>query len=194
MRRGDWLLAQLPVGMVEDDFFFRFASIFQELANTIVDGVDNIPNTVDVKVAPEAMVRWLGSWIGVDSVDAALPGELQRRIVRSASATLGWRGTRAGLAQFLELVSGGPVRVEDGGGVFPEGEAPRAAAWVKMYVASTGWMSEQDFAKLVREEVPAHVVAELWVDGRQILTRSDPQVPAARSGVGTTAEGSVPGG
>lgn len=193
MRRGDWLLSQLPVGMVEDDFFYRFVSIFQELSNTVVDGVDNIPNVVDPTVAPEAMVRWLGSWIGVDAVDPALPGELQRRIVRSASATLGWRGTRRGLEQFLRLMSGGPVRVEDGGGVFAEGGAPRRTAWVRMHVASTGWMSERDFASLIREEVPAHVAAELWVGDRRILPEKDRGIPFARTAVDPAAEGSMPG-
>ena len=175
VRRDDWVLAQLPVGMVEDDFFVRFVSIFQELATTIVDGVDNLENVIDVTVAPEPMVRWLASWIGIDSVDASLPHSLQRRIVQTSARMLAWRGTRHGLRQFLELTSGGPVEIEDSGGVFAEGSAPDGPPWVRMRVASTGWLPEADFVALVRDEIPAHVGIELWVDGRQVMPAGPPE-------------------
>jgi phage tail-like protein len=169
VRRDDWLLAQLPVGMVEDEFFVRFVSIFQEVATSIMEGVDNLENIVDVTVAPEPMVRWLASWIGIDSVDASLPHQVQRQIVRASAQMLAWRGTRRGLRQFLELMSGGPAEIEDGGGVYAEGAAPDQPAWVRMRVGSTGWLPEADFVALVRDEVPAHVSIELWVGGRQVL-------------------------
>jgi phage tail-like protein len=167
-----WMLDQLPTGLLKDEFFVRFVSIFQELGETILADVDNVENLVDVNVAPEAMVRWLGSWIGVDDIDADLPSELQRRIVESAADTLVWRGTARGLRRFLELVSGGDVEVEDGGGVWRAGEVPHDTAWVRMRVQSTGWLPEGDFATLIRDEVPAHVYAELWL-GDRLLWNSD---------------------
>ena len=192
MRRDDWLLAQLPVGMVEDDFFVRFVSIFQELATSIVDGVDNLENVLDITVAPEPMVRWLASWIGVESVDASLPHTLQRRIVRASARMLAWRGTRHGLRQFLELMSGGPVEIEDSGGVFREGQAPDGPPWVRMRVGSTGWLSEADFVALGRDEIPAHVDIELWVGGRSVLPAADsPQLESAAL-AGTQGEPAVP--
>lgn len=181
MRRDDWLLAQLPVGMVEDDFFVRFVSIFQELAGSIMDGVDNLENVVDVTVAPEPMVRWLASWIGVDVIDGSLPGPLQRKIVQASARMLAWRGTRRGLRQFLELVSGGPVEIDDGGGVFPEGGAPTGPPWVRMRVASTGWLPEAGFVTLVRDEVPAHVDVELWVGERRVVPAPASLVPEPRA-------------
>ena len=205
-RRDDWLLGQLPVGMVEDDFFVRFVSIFQEVATSLLDGVDNLENTINLTVAPEPMVRWLGSWIGIDSIDASLPHTLQRRIVQASARMLAWRGTRHGLRQFLELMSGGPVQIEDSGGVFAEGGAPDGPPWVQMRVTSTGWLTEEDFVTLVRDEVPAHVEVELWVDGRQVMppapppsgTPSEtpslpPAVPEPRSGsLDGTAEAAEP--
>ena len=167
-RNPDWLVHQLPVGMLDSDFFVRFVSIFQELASTLLDDADNIEHTVDVTVAPEPMVRWLGSWIGTDSIDPSLDDEVQRRIVAGAASTLTWRGTVRGLTQFLELVSGGPAAVEDGGGVWPDGGAPADTAWVRMHVESTGWLNERDFVALVRDEIPAHVYAELWVGPRRV--------------------------
>lgn len=178
MRRDDWLLAQLPVGMVEDDFFVRFVSIFQHVATTIMEDVDNLENVVDVTVAPTPMVRWLGSWIGVDSVDASLPHDVQRKIVRTSAKMLAWRGTGRGLRQFLELMSGGLVEIEDSGGVFAEGTAPMGPPWVRARVESTGWMPEADFITLVRDEVPAHVALELWVGNRRIWPQQPPPEPS----------------
>jgi phage tail-like protein len=168
VRRSDWLLAQLPMGMLDDDFFVRYTSIFQEVASTLMEGVDNLENTIDVTVAPEPMVRWLGSWIGISSIDESLPHELQRRIVRESSQILAWRATRRGLRQFLELMSGGPAEVEENGGVFAEGEAGLRAPFVTMKVGTTGHMSEGDFLSLVQDEIPADVHFELWVGERRV--------------------------
>jgi phage tail-like protein len=167
-RNPRWLIDQMPVGMLDSEFFVQFLSLFQELGDTLLEGADNIENVVDPTVAPDAMVRWMGSWIGVDSVDPSLPRELQRMIVRSSARTMSWRGTRAGLEQFLEMTSGGPAQVVDGGGVWREGKAPADTAYVTMTVASTGWLEEGDFVALVRDEVPAHVRAELWIGDRQV--------------------------
>jgi phage tail-like protein len=165
-RSPQWLLNQLPVGMLDSDFFVRFVSLFQELGTGLLEDADNIDNLPDVSVAPDAMVRWLGSWIGVNSLDPSLPDELQRRIVDGSAQTLTWRGTVSGLRRFLELTTGGPAEVVDGGGVWREGDAPADTAWVRMAVQSTGWLLEPDFVELVRDEIPAHVRAELWVDDR----------------------------
>lgn len=171
-RSPQWMLDQLPVGMLDGDFFVRFVSIFQELGSTLLEDADNIDNIVDVSVAPDAMVRWLGSWIGGGTIDPSLAVDLQRRIVTSAAQTLTWRGTAPGLARFLELASGGPVDVRDGGGVWVDGDAPTDTAWVVMAVQSTGWMPEADFIDLVQDEVPAHVRAELYV-GERLVWQSD---------------------
>lgn len=172
-RDPDWLLNQLPVGMRADDFFVRFVSIFQEVGSTLLEDADNIENTVDLAAAPAELVRWLGSWIGIDSIDPSLPDELQRRIVTSSAATLAWRGTAGGLRRFLELASDGPAEVTDGGGVWRAGESPEDTAWVRMTVSSTGWLAEPDFVDLVRDEVPAHVRAELYVGDRCIWRSGD---------------------
>jgi phage tail-like protein len=94
-RSDYWMLDQLPVGMLDGDFFVRFVSIFQELGTTLLEDADNIDNLVDLSVAPDVMVRWLGSWIGGGTIDPSLPHELQRRIVSSAAHTLTWRGSVA---------------------------------------------------------------------------------------------------
>jgi phage tail-like protein len=183
MRRDDWLLAQLPVGMLDDDFFVRFVRMFQELATTLLDDADGIEHLLDVSVTPDEVVRWLGSWIGIDDIDPALPVELQRRTVATAAQTLAWRGTARGLQQFLELLSRGPAVVEDTGGVYPEGTAPPSAPQAVLRVAQTGGLTDAEFLSLVRDEVPAHVAFEVHVGERRIwpvepvsATRAMPQI------------------
>jgi phage tail-like protein len=164
------------MGMLDDDFFVRFVSIFQAVATSLLDDVDNLANIVDVTVAPDPVVRWMGGWLGITSIDASLPHELQRHIVRATGEMLAWRGTRRGLEAFLELVSGGPVGIEESGGIFAEGEAGRRPPFVRMTVQSTGWVPEADFVALVADEVPAGVTYELFVGDRLVW----PPAPAGR--------------
>ncbi|WP_448071452.1 phage tail protein [Georgenia yuyongxinii] len=166
--RSQWLVSQLPPGMLTDDFFTRFVGIFQEQADTLLAHAQNMQHLADPTITPPAMLRWLASWIGLDGVDAAMPEDVQRRLVAGAARILARRGTPAGLRAFLELFSGGPATVTDGGGVWVEGESPADAAWVVMKVVSTGVLEEADFVALVQDEVPAHVRAELWVGSRRV--------------------------
>lgn len=166
-----WLVNQLPVGMLSSDFFVRFVSIFQELAGTLLDGADQIEHVPDVTVTPAPLLSYLASWIDVQTVDASLPERVQRLILRSSAKALAVRGTRHGLEQYLAMLSGADAEVQDGGGVWPEGASPADVAdvaWVRMRVAGTGHLSEDEFVALIRDEVPAHVKAELIIGDRSV--------------------------
>jgi phage tail-like protein len=179
-RDPNWMLNQLPVQMVAHDFFRRFVSIFQELGATLLDDADNVDHILDVTVAPPEMVRWLGSWIAAQPVDADLPVDLQRRMVASAARLLTWRGTAQGLTEYLELLSGGPATVEEGGGVWRTGEAPGDTAWVRLRVAGTGQLSREELVERVRDEVPAHTRAELYVGEELVWSSVSSGSPATR--------------
>lgn len=168
MRRADWLLHQLPVGMVEDDFLSRYLRIFQSVADTELHQIDTLRHMFDPAVAPDGMVRLMGSWIGVDWIDPSLPDDLQRRIVREYASLLQWRGTQRGMLQLLELISGEPAEVTDSGGVYAEGEAPVSNPHVILRVASSGWATEPDLLRIVRAELPASVTFELYVGAHRI--------------------------
>ena len=166
--RGPWLIDQLPLAMLEDDFLVRFLGIFQELADSYMVQVDNIEHVVDTTVAPDRMVRALGAWIGVPPIDPSLPDEVQRRIVREHGQMLQWRGTALGLRHLLEMVTDAPAEITDSGGVFREGEAPDNPGHVRIRVESSGWTTEDDLLDLVRSELPASVSFELSVGERTI--------------------------
>ena len=165
-RHEDWMLNQLPAGMLSEDFFARFVRIFQAQADTLLAHADNLPHLADHRITPPAMVRWMAEWLGQPGIDPSFAEPLQRQILATAGATLQWRGTTHGLRLLLELYSGAPVIISEGGGVFEEGTAPHGPAWVVMQVQSTGLLGEADFLELVLAEVPAHVHAEVWVGAR----------------------------
>ena len=162
-RHPRWLVDQLPVGMVQSDFFVRFVALFQEVASTLLDDADLVEHIPDVTVTPAPMLQSLASWIGVDVVDVSMPEQLQRTIVASSSRSLAHRGTVRGLREFVEMLSGGPAEVIDGGGIWREGEAPQDVCWVRVTVAGTGHLSAAEFAAMIRDEIPAHVRIEFWV-------------------------------
>lgn len=171
MRRADWLVQQLPVGMTEDDFFVRFVSIFQEIAGTVLDEVDTLPHLFDTAVAPDSQVRAIGSWVGLDWVDPTLPDAAQRRLVRGYCAGLPWRGTALGLSRLLTLITGSTPEIEDSGGVFLEDEAPEAWPHVSIRLPSAGRATVNDLCRIIRQELPATVTFDLEIDGTLVHPR-----------------------
>ena len=89
-RADDWLLAQLPAGMVAEDFFARFVRIFQAEAETLLAHADSLPHLADPRLAPPEMVRYLARWIGLPELDPGLPADVAIRVIwRSA---MPWTG------------------------------------------------------------------------------------------------------
>ncbi|SEE66125.1 phage tail protein [Ruania alba] len=177
-RQHDWLVGQLPAGMLADDFFVRFVRIFQAEAHTLLSHADTLPHLADPRLAPIEMVRYLSGWLAAPEVDDAYGPHAQRQMLLTVAKTLPWRGTRKALVTLLELYSGAPVTISESGGVFDQGRAPDGARWVRLEVTSTGPLAEEDFVELVRDEVPAHVGVEIVVAGRQIWP-GDGSAPAA---------------
>lgn len=165
---GEWLVPQLPAHLLDDPFFRRFVGIFGELADGLRDHADGLEHVVDVTVAPDPLVRYVGRWLGVESIDPSLPVERQRDLVRGAGRLLVWRGTRKGLAGFLELVTGAPAVVTEAGGVFRRGESPRARTPVHVRVEDTGQVTDEHLLVLLRSELPANVEFELRVGPRVV--------------------------
>ncbi|WP_420114782.1 phage tail protein [Pseudactinotalea sp.] len=176
-RHEDWLVNQLPAGMVADDFFVRLVRIFQTQAQTLLSHADTLPHLADPRIAPIEMVRYMARWLGTDSIDDSYGETAERAVLSMVAATLPWRGTRYALTRLLELYSGGPARITDGGGVFEEGRAPGDVAWVRLEVTSSGPLPIEDFVALVLDEVPAHVRTEIVVGGARVWPHQPVEPP-----------------
>lgn len=169
--KPNWLINQLPGGMLDDDFLVRFLSIFQRVADTLLSHPEMMEHLLDPAVTPEPMLRYLARWLGIESLDDATPIEAQRRMVAEMGALVGWRGTRYGLLRSLELLTGWPAQVSDNGGVFTAGEAPATARHVSVSVESSGWSTPEHLLELITEELPASVTFDLHVGGEQLWPR-----------------------
>jgi len=165
---GGWLVDQLPVCFAGDDFLRRFMGIFQELADGLRQRIDGIEHTVDVNVAPPVFVRWMGGWLSVTSIDPSLPVSRQRELVSGFGGLLVRRGTRAGLEQALELVTGEHAEVRDPGAIVREGDPPLSAGPVRIELAGTGTVSEADVLAVIDDWLPAAASAALWIGGRRV--------------------------
>jgi len=168
VRRDNWLINQLPMGMTDDEFFVRFVSIFQEVATTLLEDADLIDFIVDPAVTPTPLLSWLASWLGVSWIDSSLPEDVQRRLVFRLSDAFGWRGTRRGLEIILEAVTGAPVVVEETGRLRRHSDEGCASPFVRIQVESTGWLDDGDFVELVRDELPVAVAFQIEAGGRRI--------------------------
>lgn len=181
----------LPACFAEDEFFRSFLGIFDDVADTVEVQVGGIENLFDVSVAPDHVVRWLGSWLGVDDIDSSLPVERQRLWVKRMGTLLWWRGTRTGLRGVLGLVTGRSVDVIDSGGVFPRHGPVKARTrlvtganvslvpvgrehrHVYVWVEDVGHSTEEHILDVLRRELPAELTFELQVGGRMLHRPGD---------------------
>ncbi len=161
-----WLTGQLPMGVRDDDFMVRFATIFERVAETVREGADNVEYVGSPAVAPLPVLAYLGQWMGVDFVDGRLEPEHQREIVATLGRILTRRGTAGALRELLESLTGGHVSVIDSGAVIADGPVPTYRP-VEVHVHQTGHLRRHELEAIVRDEVPAHipVVVHVLSDG-----------------------------
>ncbi|MCK9485691.1 MAG: phage tail protein [Dehalococcoidia bacterium] len=169
-----WLTAQLPRYLAQDPFTRRFVTIFEEIAGGIRTQVDALEYYVDTDTAPPEYVRWLGGWLDV-TVDANQPPDRQRAIVREAGRMYHRRGTQEGLAQLLAAITGGDVRIVDGGGTWAAGEAPPNPGRILVRLTESGGIPDGQLHRLVAREVPIGVSFELRMGDRTITPPPAPQ-------------------
>jgi len=169
-----WLARQLPRALAQDSFTRRFVTIFEEIEDGIRSQIDSLEYYVDVGNAPPEFVRWLGSWLHI-TVDANQSDDRQRAIVREAGRLFAQRGTQTGLIGLMEAITGGEVRIVDGGGTWPSGEAPPNPGRILVRLTQTGGVPESQLYRLIAAEIPIGVTFELRLDDRTIEPPPPPQ-------------------
>ena len=171
-----WLVEQLPRALAEDHFTQRFLLVFEDISDSIRDRIRDFHHYLDVGIGPVEFVRWMAAWLDVP-IDASLPEDRQRGFVSRAGTLLHMRGTKAGLQGLIEALTGSDVKIDDGGGVWPEGGAPDRQGRVKVTVKNSGGVNEQQLFALVRSELPANTPFDLTVGRRRV--REVVEAPAA---------------
>ena len=169
-----WLVGQLPVGLRDDDLLVRLTTIFERVGATLRAGADATELVADHRVTSAAMLRYLSTWTGLEVLDPALPVLRQRAVVAAISRSVPARGTVRALRTLLEAITEAPVDIVEPGGVFRDGEVPDHDGRVEVRVRSTGHLSAEELAELVRDEVPAHLALRLVVLGEDVTTKELP--------------------
>lgn len=109
------LLGMMPGVYLEDDLACRLVAAFDEALAPVFLALDNLAAYLDPELAPSDFLRWLGRWVAAVD-DPELPEARRRALVAGAVALHARRGTAAGLAELVELVTGWAPAIEESGG------------------------------------------------------------------------------
>jgi phage tail-like protein len=169
MRGGLDLLSPHPLGpslpaiFQEDDFAMRLAGGFDVVLAPVLASIDNLDAYIDSNYAPEDFLDWLATWVGL-AVDETWELTRRRALVARAVELYRVRGTLAGLASLVELVTAGTVELVDNGGTSwstttgstPPGSAQPGMA-VRVRVKDPKAVDVARLDRLVGSAKPAHV-------------------------------------
>ncbi len=172
----------------EDPFTMRMTQAFDEVLAPIIAVLDNLPAYFGPALAPEDFVDWLADWVAIE-LDETWELSLRREVVAGATDLHARRGTAAGLADHVRLVTGGEVEVIETGGtawsVDPGSTLPgsaRPALKVRVRVEDPGAVDPIRLDRLVTSVKPAHVPHTIEVlpagGGAPAPARKRPPKPA----------------
>jgi phage tail-like protein len=117
LRSSQPIAEQLPAVLRSDPLAASFVDGLDAVLAPVLLTVENLPTYVDPDVAPMDFVAWLASWFGLE-LDPSWSEERARETVRRIARLQRFRGTVRGLTELVEVLGGGSVGVEDGGGVW----------------------------------------------------------------------------
>lgn len=162
----------LPALYQEDDLAQRLLAALDEVLAPVVSTIDNLDRYLEPSLAPLDFVEWLAGWVGA-AVDESWPEQRRRELVGRTAGLYRRRGTVGGIAEQVELATGGSVVVLDSGGVgwsvTPGAElpgTPRRQLAVRVAVDDPAAVDRRKVEALVAAAKPAHVSHQVEVVGR----------------------------
>lgn len=160
---------RLP-GLYQADAFVQgLTAALDEVLAPLLSSLDNLDAYCDPQLAPDDFLDCLAGWVGLE-VDESWPAARRRALVAEAGRLYPRRGTPAGLAAWLRLLTGAEVEVEETGGTAwhtspgsPLPGRPGNALLVRVRAGELGRLGPSQLEGLVAEAKPAHVVHRLEV-------------------------------
>jgi phage tail-like protein len=159
----------LPAVYQDDDFAQRFLAALDEVAAPILGTIDNFDTYLDPELTPDDFLDWLGSWVGMPLDETWEPGR-RRAVISRAVELYHRRGTAAGLAEHVEIQTGGTVEIIENGAtgwsVDPGGElpgSPEPALVVRVTVPDPKAVDALRLDALVSASKPAHVPHQIEI-------------------------------
>ena len=153
----------LPALYQDDPFAQSFVSALDTVLAPIVGTLDNLDTYLDPYLTPDDFLVWLATWVGV-TVDDSWTTERRREAVARAVELYRLRGTATGLAEQIEIHTGGRVEIVENGGtawsIDPGGElpgSPKPLVVVRVHVDDPKSVDGGRIDALVAAAKPAHV-------------------------------------
>ncbi len=162
-------------------FFARFLRGFEDGWEPLQALITLLPDLVDPRKTPGDFLPWLSSWIGIVT-DENWPEMKRRRLLTEAVELYRWRGTRRGLARYLEIYTGVAPDINDqpfeGMRLGPQtllgrdtilGDVAPHTFIVTLAVADPAAINEQIVRDIIDSERPAHTGYTLRIVTRTAL-------------------------
>jgi phage tail-like protein len=157
------IAGMLPAALQEDQLATRLAAGLDTVLASVIATLDCLHAYVDPLVAPTDFLEWLADWVGV-TLDEDWPTARQRLAVANAVRLYQSRGTMAGLRDHLEVITGGRVHLDDGGGVSwsttpttqPPSHTPSTLR-VRVHAPDPGAADPASLHAIIAAAKPAHV-------------------------------------
>jgi len=154
----------LPAIYQDDDFVQRFLGALDEVVAPVYSTIDNFETYLDPYLTPDDFLAWLAGWVGI-GLDESWDDGRRRAIVARAVELYRMRGTAAGLAEQVELQTGGTVEIMENGAtswsVDPGGELPGSSeplVVVRVTVPDPKAVDTTRLDAVVASAKPAHVL------------------------------------
>jgi phage tail-like protein len=178
----------------EDPFTVRLTEALDEVLAPILSTLDNLPAYFDPRLAPDDFLGWLAGWVAID-LDETWDSAQRRIAVAQAADLLRRRGTAAGLADEVRLVTGAEVEVVENGGAAwsldpssPMVGSPEPMLLVRVMAADPASVDTNRVDHVVSAAKPAHVPHRVEVVGLAPARRSKSRPEDAKPKSGTEAE------
>lgn len=153
----------MPALYQEDPFAQAFLGALDMVLAPVAGTLDNLDAYLDPYLAPDDFLAWLGLWVGM-AVDDSWTIERRREAVARAVDLYRLRGTATGLAEQIEIHTGGNVEILENGGtawsVDAGGElpgSPKPLLVVRIQVDDPKAVDGGRIEALVAASKPAHV-------------------------------------
>jgi phage tail-like protein len=173
----DGLVSPHPIGATlpglyeDDDVAQRFCQGLDEVLAPVMVTLDNLDAYLDPRTAPEDLLPWLATWVGL-AFDDAQTSERQRALVRAGAELHRWRGTVTGITGAVRVLFDVTPDVVEPGGVSasldPHAPFPGDADGELLVVVHLEDTGEDDLDRLdavVAAVKPAHVPHRVEVRG-----------------------------
>lgn len=95
----------------DNDFFYRYLSVYSAMYNELQETVDHIDQYLDPDTAPVAALHRFASWLGLETEGVVTDEKVLRRVVKTLPALFAVKGTKRAIEMAVSLFVDEPFYV-----------------------------------------------------------------------------------